>query len=287
MQPLDGHRGMHPEPGPDDEHERHIAPDIAGAGGHILGDPGEEADDGDERQKSQKAIQTADPAVIAEHQIDESADTASRGVRRGGLGQSGHSSGEQSRHRIIVRRRGILPRPGSVRTMHVAGIDAIIRRKRASRQHPHGSLLGRTTNDLTAWIPGFDSLRGRGGARARRAARAQAYPNNIVRIIVPFPPGGATDILGRVVAHDLQGLWGQTVVPEYKPGASGPARHPAGHHLAGRRLHADAGVHRRDPVGGGGQRRRAERTTGDATSSRRSRWWRRRPTSWWSIRRCR
>ncbi|MPZ38958.1 MAG: tripartite tricarboxylate transporter substrate binding protein [Rhizobiales bacterium] len=52
-------------------------------------------------------------------------------------------------------------------------------------------------------------------------ARAQGYPNNGVRIIVPFPPGGATDVLGRVVAHHLQGLWGQTVVPEYKPGASG------------------------------------------------------------------
>ena len=53
------------------------------------------------------------------------------------------------------------------------------------------------------------------------AALAQAYPNNTVRLIVPFPPGGATDILGRVVAHDLQGLWKQNVVPEYKPGASG------------------------------------------------------------------
>ncbi len=52
-------------------------------------------------------------------------------------------------------------------------------------------------------------------------ARAQAYPNNTVRMIVPFPPGGATDVLGRVVAHHLQGLWGQTVVNEYKPGASG------------------------------------------------------------------
>ena len=52
-------------------------------------------------------------------------------------------------------------------------------------------------------------------------ARAQAYPNNTVRIVVPFPPGGATDVLGRVVAHHLQGLWGQTVVTEYKPGASG------------------------------------------------------------------
>ena len=58
-------------------------------------------------------------------------------------------------------------------------------------------------------------------ALAPLPARAQAYPNNTVRIIVPFPPGGATDVLGRVVAHHLQGLWGQTVVTEYKPGASG------------------------------------------------------------------
>ena len=56
---------------------------------------------------------------------------------------------------------------------------------------------------------------------APQLARAQAYPSSTVRLIVPFPPGGATDILGRVVSHDLQGLWGQSVVPEYKPGASG------------------------------------------------------------------
>jgi tripartite-type tricarboxylate transporter receptor subunit TctC len=58
-------------------------------------------------------------------------------------------------------------------------------------------------------------------ALAPRPALAQAYPNNTVRLIVPFPPGGATDVLGRVVAHDLQELWKQNVIPEYKPGASG------------------------------------------------------------------
>jgi tripartite-type tricarboxylate transporter receptor subunit TctC len=52
-------------------------------------------------------------------------------------------------------------------------------------------------------------------------AQAQGYPNTTVRIVVPFPPGGATDVLGRVVSHHLQGLWGQSVVPEYRPGASG------------------------------------------------------------------
>src|SRR5689334_13452631 len=52
-------------------------------------------------------------------------------------------------------------------------------------------------------------------------AHAQSFPSGTVRIIVPFPPGGATDVLGRVVAHELQILWGQSVVAEYKPGASG------------------------------------------------------------------
>jgi tripartite-type tricarboxylate transporter receptor subunit TctC len=56
---------------------------------------------------------------------------------------------------------------------------------------------------------------------AATAARAQGYPSGTVRLVVPFPPGGATDVLGRVVAHELGALWKQNVVPEYKPGASG------------------------------------------------------------------
>jgi len=56
---------------------------------------------------------------------------------------------------------------------------------------------------------------------AASAARAQTYPAGQVRIIVPFPPGGATDVLGRVLASGLQTLWGQTVISEYRPGAAG------------------------------------------------------------------
>ena len=52
-------------------------------------------------------------------------------------------------------------------------------------------------------------------------ARAQNFPNGQVRIIVPFPPGGATDVLGRVLAAGLQTAWGQTVISEYRPGAAG------------------------------------------------------------------
>jgi tripartite-type tricarboxylate transporter receptor subunit TctC len=42
-----------------------------------------------------------------------------------------------------------------------------------------------------------------------------------VRIIVPFPAGGATDVLGRVLSVHLQNLWGSPVITEYRPGAAG------------------------------------------------------------------
>ncbi len=42
-----------------------------------------------------------------------------------------------------------------------------------------------------------------------------------MHVIVPFPPGGATDVLGRVLSLHLQNLWGSPVVSEYRPGAAG------------------------------------------------------------------
>jgi tripartite-type tricarboxylate transporter receptor subunit TctC len=53
------------------------------------------------------------------------------------------------------------------------------------------------------------------------SAFAQAYPNRAVRVIVPWPPGQATDIAARVVAEKLQGALGQPFVVENRPGAGG------------------------------------------------------------------
>ena len=52
-------------------------------------------------------------------------------------------------------------------------------------------------------------------------AQGASFPTGQVRMIVPFPAGGATDVISRVLTHNLQVLWGQSVLQEYQPGASG------------------------------------------------------------------
>jgi tripartite-type tricarboxylate transporter receptor subunit TctC len=52
-------------------------------------------------------------------------------------------------------------------------------------------------------------------------ALAQAYPAKAVRLVLPFPPGGPTDLLGRAVAQKLSDQIGQPVVADNRPGAGG------------------------------------------------------------------
>ena len=53
------------------------------------------------------------------------------------------------------------------------------------------------------------------------SAQAQGFPSKPLRIIVPFAPGGVTDMVGRTMAQGLTAELGQTVIVENRAGASG------------------------------------------------------------------
>jgi tripartite-type tricarboxylate transporter receptor subunit TctC len=52
-------------------------------------------------------------------------------------------------------------------------------------------------------------------------AFAQQYPSRALRMVIPWPPGQATDLVGRVMAEKLSDIFGQPVVPDNRPGAGG------------------------------------------------------------------
>ncbi len=67
----------------------------------------------------------------------------------------------------------------------------------------------------------FSVALGASAAAVALPAHAQTFPTGVVKLIVPFPPGGATDVLGRVLSTPMQAMWNQTVVQENRPGAAG------------------------------------------------------------------
>ncbi|AOZ03779.1 ABC transporter substrate-binding protein [Cupriavidus sp. USMAHM13] len=89
----------------------------------------------------------------------------------------------------------------------VAGLFA--RRGRSGRSALSGLWLG-------ALVAGQLAMSG-----AAAAQPVQAFPSKPVRIVVPYPAGGATDVLARAIAEPLGKQWQRPIVVENKPGASG------------------------------------------------------------------
>ena len=58
-------------------------------------------------------------------------------------------------------------------------------------------------------------------ARAPLAHAQGAYPEKQIRMVIPFAPGGTTDLLARAVGQHLQATWGQTVIADNRAGANG------------------------------------------------------------------
>ena len=71
------------------------------------------------------------------------------------------------------------------------------------------------------WCSTLSALTWLGCVAGAHAQTADAFPVRQVRIVVPFPAGGATDITARAVADKLATKWGQPVVIDNKPGAGG------------------------------------------------------------------
>ena len=71
-------------------------------------------------------------------------------------------------------------------------------------------------------------------------AQAQSWPNRFVRLVVPFPPGGGTDVVARIVTNRLSEVWGQQMVIENKPAAPAAISARDGRPRRPRRLHGHA-----------------------------------------------
>src|SRR5712671_529976 len=78
--------------------------------------------------------------------------------------------------------------------------------------------MGRTGSKISAWLGGAVAMLAIAAAPAPANA---AWPERGLTIIVHFAPGGANDLLGRLIAAELAPVLGQSVVVENRPGANG------------------------------------------------------------------
>jgi tripartite-type tricarboxylate transporter receptor subunit TctC len=81
--------------------------------------------------------------------------------------------------------------------------------------------LTKNTAILLRWYVAVAALAAVLALLAASAAAAQSYPNRPLRLIAAFPPGGANDLLARLLAQSLSPRLGQPVVVENRPGSNG------------------------------------------------------------------
>src|SRR5665213_4554743 len=153
-------------------------------------------------------------------------DVAGRHGRRQDVGKC-LCVGDRRRHQIKTRRRAWLGLYGSrthgprmlaqsggklTRQMHTLALPARALEKRPCvRKLRGGPMLKRLSMLMLSLLPVF----------AIAPAVAADYPTHAIKMVVPFAPGGGTDVLGRIIAQRLSEQWGQPVVVENQPGASG------------------------------------------------------------------
>ena len=95
--------------------------------------------------------------------------------------------------------------------LQITGRTAVVTGKGKRMNAPK---MGRIATALICALPAL-------AGAAQPAAAANAYPSRPIRIIVPSPPGGGNDIMGRIGAQRLSEAWSRSVIVDNRPGAGG------------------------------------------------------------------